>query len=121
MTVDDTFGGDPLGAGQIVEVSDRLADAGVPDGANAVTFAIQVTATTGSGYVEVTSRPDDFGLSSTVSWLGADQRESSSGVVGLIELFSGDDGFYVFFDGGDDLPRGHVVLDVTGYFVDLAT
>jgi hypothetical protein len=112
--------GDPDGENPLpVPATLALGEDGdqIPEEATAVTFNVTVTSTQGAGFVQVDTSPADPGATSTVNWTAAGQTDANSGVVMLGEAFD-DTGFISVYVGGTDDAAAHVIVDITGYYVD---
>lgn len=88
----------------------------VPDDAVAVSFNVTVTDTEGAGFAQVDVFGGADGSTSTVNWNGPGQTVSNSGVVGLVNVDDAGNLFEVYI-GGDSEAKTHLVVDITGYFV----
>lgn len=88
----------------------------------AVTYNVQAVQTEGSGFLHIDGAGYADGSSSTLAWSGSGERVSNSGVAYVVsstidpEDARGELGIYV---GGGG--RAHVIIDITGYYVEATT
>lgn len=111
----------PTGSIQPVHPSFNLAQEEpmlFPEGTVAVAYNATVTETEGAGYLEIDALPMVEATSSNVNWTGSGQTLANSGIT---RVQIGDDGSLVFGirAGGAANARAHVVVDITGYFVEV--
>ncbi len=91
-----------------------------PDEAVAVTYNVTVTGTEGAGFVQVDGFGSADGSTSTVNWSEANQTIANSGVALLGSAFD-DPGAVGVYLGGTTDAKAHVILDITGYYMPIAT
>ena len=89
----------------------------IPFEASAVTYNVQVVQTEGSGHLAVDGFGFVDGSTSTIVWDGPGQRRSGSGVAMVTSAFD-DAGALGLIVGGGPGAGAHVIVDVTGYYVD---
>jgi len=88
-----------------------------PAEAVAVAYNVTVTETEGAGFLEIDTLPLDDAETSNVNWTEDGQTVANSGIT---RIQTGDDGSLVFgiLMGGTDNARAHILVDITGYFVE---
>ena len=91
----------------------------VPGDVVAVTYNVQAIQTEGRGFMHVDGFGNADGSASTLVWDTTGERVANSGVALLTSAFddSGALGVYVGGIGG----RTHVIIDITGFYVDETT
>jgi hypothetical protein len=91
----------------------------VPGDVVAVTYNVQAIQTEGRGFMHIDGFGTADGSASTLVWDRTGQRVSNSGVAYLTSAFDFPDalGVYVGGLGG----RTHVIIDITGFYVDADT
>jgi hypothetical protein len=114
--------GNKLSAGSVNVVSpefhlvdgDALA---LPPGTVAVAYNVTVTQTEGAGFLQIDALPIVDVETSSVNWFDDDQTVANSGIT---RIKVGDGGQLAFgvLAAGTDTARAHVVIDITGYFVE---
>jgi hypothetical protein len=108
----------PVNAARKNQVGPNLFDT-VPGDVVAVTYNVQAIQTEGRGFMHVDGFFYADGSASTLVWNTTGQRVSNSGVAYLTSAFDepGAMGVYVGGVGG----KTHVIIDITGFYVDAAT
>lgn len=99
---------------------DLESDARIPANAVAVTYNVTVTETEGAGFVQIDGWAFATGGTSTVNWSGPGETVANSGVARLTSAF-GEPAQVGIYVGGASGAQTHVVLDITGYYLLLAT
>ena len=91
----------------------------VPGDVVAVAYNVQAIQTEGSGFMHIDGFGNADGSASTLVWDRTGQRVSNSGVAYMTSAFDdpGALGVYVGGVGG----KTHVIIDITGFYVDAAT
>lgn len=108
----------PIFAGSENQTGPNLFDT-VPGNVVAVTYNVQAVQTEGRGFMHVDGFFNADGSASTLLWSQSGERVSNSGVAFLTSAFDelGFLGVYVGGSGG----KTHVIIDITGFYVDART
>ncbi len=108
----------PIFAGFENQTGPDLFDS-VPGNVVAVAYNVQAIQTEGRGFMHVDGFGAADGSASTLVWDTTGQRVSNSGVALLTSAFdfTGALGVYVGGLGG----KTHVIIDITGFYIDAAT
>ena len=118
--VDPWFLKVPVGSVQEVSpqyVPGQLEINELPAGTVAVTYNVTVTDTEGAGYVQIGALPLTEGSSSNVNWSEPGQTVANSGIT-RVETSDGGSLSFGFVVGGTVDARTHVIIDISGYFVE---
>jgi len=91
----------------------------VPGNVVAVAYNVQAIQTEGSGYMHIDGFGNADGSASTLVWSRTGERVSNSGVALLTSAFDEGGALGVYVGGGTG--RTHVIIDITGFYVDAST
>lgn len=93
--------------------------ASVPGDVVAVAYNVQAIQTEGSGFMHVDGFFYADGSASTLVWSRSGEQVSNSGVAYLTSAFDDPGALGVYVGGGTG--RAHVIIDITGFYVDATT
>lgn len=84
----------------------------IPSGANAVTFNLTITQTSGLGFLALYPSEVVWPGNSSINWTGTGQTLANSGVVSLTQGI----GEIAVYAGGSFGTSTHFIIDITGYY-----